>query len=183
MPTATTIIAGAGLALSAGQTLYQASEASDAAAKAERELDAYPRQDLRNTLSGFSVPTEGFKMEQAQLQQTQAELGYQLSQSGARGAIAGASLLSAQSQRSMADISNRLTQKQFEFQNMLASEEARIQQMKERREEQDIAGLGAQIAYNKGAEQQSYQGLVSTVISGAELAQSVHKDNKDKRPK
>lgn len=164
-----TVIAAVSSAVSIGKGIHDSIQAKKARESAQKKLDNYKRQELKNPLTGVSVPTAGYEMEKEQVMRSEAEGAQLLAQGGAQSAIGGASALANTSQRSMADISSRLTNAEFRLKEMLAGAEAEKTRMQERREEQDIAGLGAEIAYNRAAGAAGFDRAISGLASGAEL--------------
>jgi hypothetical protein len=73
-------------------------------------------------------------------------------------------------QQSMGRIDAQLQEAQFRLQTMVAEDEARIRSMQENREQQDIAGLGAEMAYGRSLRDAATSRIVSTGASLAELS-------------
>jgi len=156
-------IAAASTAASTGMALRQAHEGREMRREAEKDLSEYKRQQLQNVYAGMTVPMEGFRLREEQLEQQMATGVGALSGAGARGLVGGIPALMQQGQMTAAQIGADLEQSQFKIQQMIAQDEARIQSMQERREEQDIAGLGAQIQAGRQQKYAGYQGAISSV--------------------
>lgn len=154
-------ISAATAAASTGMAIHQAQTGRERQRKAEEALDSYERQDLKNVYANLRVPMEGYRMREQEIQQQTANQAEMLSMAGARG-MTGTTALMMQSQMGMAAIQADLEQSQFRVKQMIASEEARIQGMQERREEQDLAGLGAE----RVAGSQQFQTGVAGAIKG-----------------
>lgn len=154
-------ISAASAAASTGMAIHQAQKGRERQREAEQALDSYERQDLKNVYANLRVPMEGYRMREQEIQQQTANQAEMMSMAGARG-MAGTTALMMQSQMGMAAIQADLEQSQFRVKQMIASEEARIQGMQERREEQDLAGLGAE----RAAGAQQYQTGVAGAIKG-----------------
>lgn len=150
MPVATTTaialgVSAAATAASTASSLHQAHKGKERARRASRELDAYQRQDLQNVYADLQVPTEGFDLRRQQIQQTVANQTESLSRAGARGLIGGLPQAQAYSEEAFTRLGADINQSMFRIQELIAQDEARIRDLQERREQQDIAGLGAEI--------------------------------------
>lgn len=171
MAAATTIIAAASAAVSIGKSIHDSNQANKAEKSRQKALENYDRQELASAYGGLSVPMSGYKMQQEEIQRQQAEQTYMLSQTGAQGAIGGASQISMIGARSMRQLSADLEAAQFRLSEMKAADESNIRSMRETREQQDIAGLGADIAYNRAKQDAAVSRGIDTMASLAELSQ------------
>lgn len=177
MATATTIIAAATAAVSIGKSIHDSSQARKRERSARKRLENYQRQDLSNAYSGMAVPTAGATMAREEAIRTQAETAYLAGQAGVRG-LGAVSGIAGMTQESMGRIDAQLQEAQFRLQSMVAEDEARIRAMQEEREQQDIAGLGAEIAYNRSVRDAATSRIVSTGASLAELSVDTDWGNK-----
>lgn len=177
MAAATVIIAAASAAVSIGKGIHDSAQARKRERSARKRLENYQRQDLSNAYSGMAVPTAGATMAREEAVRTQAETAYLAGQAGARG-LGAASSIAGMTQQSMERIDAQLQEAQFRLQSMVAEDEARIRSMQEEREQQDIAGLGAEIAYNRSVRDASISRIVSTGASLAELSADTDWGNK-----
>lgn len=177
MATATTIIAAASAAVSIGKSIHDSSQARKRERSARKRLENYQRQDLSNAYSGMAVPTAGAAMAREEAIRTQAETAYLAGQAGVRG-LGAVSDIARMTQQSMGRIDAQLQEAQFRLQSMVAEDEARIRAIQEEREQQDIAGLGAEIAYNRSVRDAATSRIVSTGASLAELSADTDWGNK-----
>jgi len=177
MAAATTLLAATTAAFSVGKGIHDMSRGSRMASENMDKLENYDRQSLDNAYAGMSVPTQGFEMQKEQAMQTQAQLGSILSKQGARGAVGGAPGLAESTRETFDAISGELTQAEFQMRQLFAEDEARIRGMVERREEQDIAGLGSRVAYGESLQDAGGSRLISTLGSTANLAANIWGDS------
>lgn len=177
MAAASTFLAAATTAFSVGKGISDMSRGDKIASQAMKDLEGYQRQDLDNAYAGMSVPTQGYEMKREQAMQTQAEVGSILSSQGSRGAIGGAISLAESTNQTMEAISAELTQAEFQLNQLMAEDEARIRGIVEQRESQDIAGLGARAAYGESLKESGGSRLVSTLGSTANLAYNMWGDS------
>jgi len=178
MAAATTIIAAATAAVSIGKAIHDTSAGNRQAKKAERDIKNYQRQEPSNVYSGLSMPTASYELQRTGIMQSQAEAINALSQAGARGAIGGSPKVMSTTMGYVGDLSARLEEAKFRIDQLKASDEARIQQMRETREQEDLAGLGAQAAYGRSLASAGTNQLVSTGASIAELSMDTEWGNK-----
>lgn len=180
-------IAAASAATSIGMSLKQSEDGRRRKEQAEQDLDNYGRQELKNAYANLSVPMEGYRMREEQIQQQTANMTDMLSMAGARGMTGGTMALMRQSQEGMSKIQADLEQSQFRVKQMIAGEEARIQGLRESREQQDIAGLGAELAAGRQQEQQGVVGAIkgagafatTAMTAGAKLGKDNTVDTQD----
>ncbi len=172
MAAATTILAASAAAVSLGSSVSNISKGNKISDRASERLDNYQRQNLQNVYTGMAVPTQGATMQRRETQRTQAESSYLAGQMGAQGLMAAPRIADA-TQQSMQRIGAQIEESEFRLQQLIAEDEARIRQMREGREQQDIAGLGAERAYGQSLAQSGWQGITSTLGSAAELGMSM----------
>jgi len=141
MPALTTIgLVSGGLALAGG--IGKSISAGKQKRKLEKQLDSYQRQELRNPYEGLRVSTLGAVNRQQQAAQNTATALYNLRQGGAGALTGGVGRLVGQSNLVNRDIAAGLDQQMQRNEILQAQGAARVIQQQERREEQDLAGLG-----------------------------------------
>lgn len=131
-------------------------------AKTNRQINNYDRQDLKNYSEDIQISTAGSDLIREEGARSTNKLVDTVSKGGAR-AITGnvgriAEANNKYNRRAAIDLDRQITRRN----TMIARENARIQSMYERREEQDLAGLGAKLEASK---QTTWNGL-STIHSG-----------------
>lgn len=161
--TGTAILAGAALtaAGSAGNMIKGAKRAKDA----QKALNNFKRQELKNVTEGMRVSTLG-----AELQTKQAQARFEssvdaLRSGGVRGLVGGLGNVAAQDQAMQAKIGAGLDQQQVAIDQMAAQDEQRIREIQEGRESAAIAGLGQEIAAGKAQQQQGIAGIAEAGMS------------------
>ena len=136
-------IASAGIAAagSIAQGIMGASQAS----KAKKAIQAYRRQELQNVAKDISISTLGSDYAAQQLAINTGTTMQAVQAMGSRGAIGAVQGI----QESIVDNVQRnkidLDRQKIEKERLIAQDQARIRDMQERREEQDLAGLGQQM--------------------------------------
>lgn len=163
------IIAAVSAAYSIGSSIHQQIQAGKEKKAAQKELENMERQTFSNAYSTLTAPTAGYNMQKESIMRSQAEAANAMSQYGARGVVGGSQRLMESTQSAVGDLSAKLAESKFRIDQLRASDEARIQGMQERREEMDIAGLGAQLNYGQQLQQSALNTGVSSMASMAEL--------------
>lgn len=170
MPLLTAIGFGMGL-LGIGGGRARSRRASKEAAAAQKAIDNYDRQELLNAYAGLSVSTFGADLQREELARATATSVSALQQAGIRGLVGGLGRVQSINALQSRQIGADLDVQQKAIDQMRAQDETQIRQMMERREEQDLAGLGQQlnVALQNRATAQSdiTQGLFG--IAGAAL--------------
>ena len=122
------------------KTILGASQAS----KARKAINKYERQELTNVYGGLSVSSLGADLQREELARATATGVSALQQSGVRGLVGGLGRLQAGNIQQSRQIGSDLDLQQKEIDRLRARDEARIRHMQERREEEDLRGLGQQ---------------------------------------
>lgn len=161
--TGTAILAGAALtaAGSAGNMIKGAKRAKDA----QKALNNFKRQELKNVTEGMRVSTLGAELQTKQAQSRFESSVDALRSGGVRGLVGGLGNVAAQDQAMQAQIGAGLDQQQVAIDQMGAQDEQRIRQMQEQRESGAIAGLGQEIAAGKAQQQQGIAGIAEAGMS------------------
>ena len=149
MGVATGISAGLGIVGGISNMIQGAKEQREA----KDALNNYQRQELNNVADGLQVSTLGSDLqreEQARLSSSQIQA---LQDSGVRGILGGSGRVEAGNQRVMAQTASDLDMQQKQIDQMRAEDEARIRNMQENREQNDINALSSQ--YQSGKQDQN----------------------------
>lgn len=157
-----------GLGISAAGAAAQAISGASRARKAKKALENYKRQDLKNAASGLRVSTLGAEMKTLAAQRQAKGTIEALRGGGVRGLVGGAANLAAGQQQVQQQISADLDRQQMNIQQMQMQEEQNIRGMQERRENQDIQGLGAEMAAGRAQVQQGITGLAGAAAGAAQ---------------
>jgi hypothetical protein len=171
----TAVLGATAAAASLGKGLYDTIDSAKKSKSALKKIESYDRQDLNNVYAGMSAPTAGIEMQKQQAQQQQADLSNMLAQSP-NSAIGGAMALAQQGRISMKDIGNQLDQAMLNIKQLQAGDEERMRSMREAREQEDIAGLGAEYAYQRSRGDAGVGRIVQTVGNMAELSMDAMSD-------
>lgn len=165
MAAATSIIlAGTALA-STGLGIAKSAKEAKQARKAKKNIDNYQRQeiDFDNYLMAVDTPTDQYVQQLKRVQQESANYSEQASSAGARGL----SLLPgiqeqtyAQEEQLAANFQNQLYELQKQQAIMAAEQENREFQVRENREQRELAGYGA--LYEAGRQGQ-YAGMTEAL--------------------
>ncbi len=149
-------VTAAALGISAGLSIYKAVEGKKQAKKAKAEINDYERQQLTNVYAGVELPMEASRRAEEALNVTTQSQIEAASEAGARGLGVALPRIQDFQSRSMTQIGLGLQESKFRLDQLIAGDEANIRGLQERREEGDLAGLGAQ--YEAGR-QDFYGGL------------------------
>jgi hypothetical protein len=164
MAALTTIaIVGAGLA-AAGSTANIISGASRAK-KAQKALDKFKRQELKNITAGMRVSTLGAELQTQEANRRFATSVDALSSGGVRGLVGGLGRQEQIQQSGQQQISADLDRQQQQIEQMAAQDEANIRNIQEKRESSAIAGLGSEIAAGRNQVAQGVDGIAQAGMS------------------
>jgi hypothetical protein len=152
MAAATTIIGGVALAAAAAQTTKGIIDTS----KANKALNNYERQDLVNSYEDMAVSTEGAELMREESARTTNSLISAVAKGGSRAITANVGRIAATNVEGNRIAAYELDRKLDDKNQMIASENARIQSMYENREIMDLQGIGAQLEAGK---QTTWNGL------------------------
>lgn len=148
--------------LGAGVGLYQTIEGSKQARNAQKALEEYQRQEFQNIAEGMQVSTLGADLQREEQQRVVASQIDALQGAGTRGIVGGLGRVEAGNQAVNKQIGADLDMQQKQIDQIKAQDEARIRDMQENREMQDISALSSQ--YNTG--QQNMMSGLGNVIAG-----------------
>lgn len=136
--------------LSAGMGIYNTIAGAKQKRDAQKALEDYNRQELKNTAENLQVSTLGAdlqKEEQARLSATQVDA---LQGAGTRGLIGGLGRVESGSQKVNAEIASDLDKQQKDIDVMKAQDDERIRALQEGRHNANVSALSSQ--YNSGAD-------------------------------
>jgi hypothetical protein len=161
--TGTAILAGAALtaAGSAGNMIKGAKRAKDA----QKALNNFKRQELKNVTEGMRVSTLGAELQTKQAQSRFESSVDALRSGGVRGLVGGLGNVAAQDQAMQAQIGAGLDQQQQQIDKFAREDQGRIREIQEGRESSAIAGLGQEIAAGKAQQQQGIAGIAEAGMS------------------
>lgn len=142
MPAASTILLAGTAAASIGMGVKKSRDASKMMKSAQSKIDSYERQTLTNTLAGVDTPYQMYDVETRQVRQRAADAAAAASEAGARGMALLPAIQDNEFEQQEA-VNARLEQNLYQLKLAQAQEEQRIQQMTERREQEELAGYGA----------------------------------------
>ena len=156
------ISAGLGIAGGLAQTLQGARQEKEAS----RALENYERQQLTNVADNLEVSTLGAdiqRQEQSRLASSQIDA---LRGGGTRALLGGLGRVEAGNQAVNRQIAADIDMQQKMIQQQQAEDEARIRQMRENRENADVAALSSQVQ----AGRQDMWGGIGNMVKGVGMA-------------
>lgn len=142
MAAATTVIAAASAALSAGTGLAGYLSQGKQARKYQKLIENYERQKLVNPFAGLQVSTLGADRQREDLNRTMTTYGNLASLSGTRGIASLLPNLTQIQNDQTAKIAANLDEQQKQIDQLKAQGDAQVQAMQENREQNDLLGLG-----------------------------------------
>lgn len=142
MPAVSTILLAGTAAASIGMGVKKSRDASKMMKSAQSKIDSYERQTLTNTLAGVETPYQMYEAETRQVRQRAADAAAAASEAGARGMALLPAIQDNEFEQQEV-VNARLEQNLYQLKLAQAQEEQRIQQMTERREQEELAGYGA----------------------------------------
>ena len=132
------------------------------AKKAEDAIKNYKRQELTNAYDDVRVSTLAADLQREELARATASSVQALRAGGIRGVIGGVGKVQENNILSSRAIGADLDRQQKNIDQLRANDEVRIQQDMERREEQDLAGLGNEL----NTQRQNTTNGINSAISG-----------------
>lgn len=173
MAAATAIIMAGAAVASTGMAISKTAKANKAMKEAQRKIDGFQHQELRNTLEGVAVPQQIFNLETQQLQRSVANAQDMATMAGARGMAILPGLQQAefeQQQRINANLEDNL----YRLSLAKAQEDARIQQMQEQRENQQLAGYQNQYGVAQGMKNTGQRETINGIMAiGSTLGSAI----------
>lgn len=136
----------ASAAIGAAGSIAQGIMGAVQSSKAKKALDAYQRQELVNVMEGITISTKGADLAREELARISASSVEALQSGGVRGVVGGIGKVQQSVIKQSREIGADLDRQQKEKEKLIAQDNLRIQQMTERREEADLAGIGQQMA-------------------------------------
>lgn len=165
MAALTTIAIAGGAALTAAGSAGNMIKGAKRAKDAQKALNNFKRQELKNVTEGMRVSTLGAELQTQEAQRRFATSVDALRSGGVRGLVGGLGQQEQIQQAGQQQIGAGLDQQQVAIDQMAAQDEQRIRQMQEQRESAAIAGLGSEIAAGKAQQQQGIAGIAEAGMS------------------
>ena len=168
---------GAGSLVSAGVGLVSGTFGMFQGAKQERELERalenFNRQDLNNVADDLSVYTKGAEFQLQESARQGASSIDALQRGGSRNLIGGVGKVQQEQQGQSRQITADLERQQALIDQIRANDEARIRQMQENRDIQDIQALS--LGYQQG-QSQFNAGIGNIAGAGIGLGNTIEND-------
>lgn len=158
MATATAISGGIG-SIAGGAKFFERRRMQK---KAQSAIDAFQYQKLDNAYDDVTVSTLGSDLQREEMARSNAMHTQALQKAGTRGLIGGLGRLQSRTNQMSQQIGANLDQQQKQIDFARAQDETRIQGMTERRQAEELAGLGQQLSTGMNTKYQS----VGDVING-----------------
>lgn len=149
---------------------YQAIDAADKKASAQRALDGLAKPVNVNVADGLQVSTLGANMRREEQGRVSASEIDALRGSGTRGIIGGIGAVDAQNKATEQSIAANLDEQQKNIDVMKANDNIRLQGIEEDRYRRDVAGLSSQI---NASNAEMNQGIANTINAGISAAGSL----------
>lgn len=166
MAAATTVaLVGAGVGILAGGA--QAVSGAVRAKRAKRDLENYERQEVTDLADNLRVSTLGAEQQQEGLAQSESTAVEALQASGARGVIGGVSGVQKNRAQAEQGIAAGLDQQMANIEQVKYQDKVRQFETTESRQNQDIAGMAAEMQAGRAAVQNGLGTMAGAVTSGA----------------
>lgn len=153
-------IVAAGVAVAGG--VYKAIDSGKKAKRTREAIANYTRQTPKNAYEDLTVSTLAADLQREELARATASNVQLLKSGGVRGVVGGAGKVQQANVVASRTIGADLDRQQKAIDQLRAQDEVRIQNMIEKREEQDLAGLGTQLNVHEQGKQQG----INTAVSG-----------------
>lgn len=162
-------VAAAGAGLSATGGIVKTILGARQARKAQEAIDNYQRQALTNAYADLEVSTLGADLQVEQMNRTTANTVQALKAGGARALIGGIGKVQQINTDASRQIAADLDNQKNYNEKLEAQGEMQVQNMQERREEADLAGLGQQLSVGQ---QNIFGGIADTIRGFGAMAGS-----------
>lgn len=160
----------AGLGISALGSIGNIISGASRKRKAQKALDNFKRQELRNVTEGMRVSTLGAELQTQEAQRRFATSVDALRSGGVRGLVGGLGRQEQIQQVGQQQIAADLDRQQQQIEQMAAQDEANIRSMREQRETAAIRGLGMEVAAGRNQTAMGIGGLAQTGLSAMSMA-------------
>jgi hypothetical protein len=165
------IIGGAGLAMSAYQTIDGANQAK----KAQRQLNDYERQELDNAFKDIEISTLGADLLREENARTSANMVDAAQQGGSRSIIGAVPKIVGATNQINQQAARMIDDQNINREFAIAGDNARIEGIIENRDMQNIGALGSQV--NAGR-QDMMNGIMGGMSSLAYMGRGLNTDSK-----
>lgn len=160
----------AGLGISALGSIANIISGESRRSKAQKALNNFKRQELKNVTEGMRVSTLGAELQTQEAQRRFATSVDALRSGGVRGLVGGLGRQEQIQQVGQQQIAADLDRQQVAIERMAAQDEANIRAMREERETAAIRGLGMEVASGRNQTAMGIGGLAQTGLSAASMA-------------
>jgi len=164
------IIGGAGLAMSAYQTIDGANQAK----KAQRQLNDYERQELDNAFKDIEISTLGADLLREENARTSANMVDAAQQGGSRSIIGAVPKIVGATNQINQQAARMIDDQNINREFAIAGDNARIEGITENRDMQNIGALGSQV--NAGR-QDMMNGIMGGMSSLAYMGRGLNTDS------
>ncbi len=166
--TGTAIAIGAATAAAAGGA--QAISGAVRAKRAKRDLENYERQEVTDLASDMRVSDLGEQRNVENIMQSEANQTEAVQMGGARAVIGATSGIQANTSNALAASAVRTDEKLANLQNVKYQEKVRGFNTIEARQNQDIAGMAAEMQAGRAAVQQGLQTVAGVPMKALDVA-------------
>lgn len=156
-------VAAAGAGISAIGGVIKSIKGAKQEREARKAIDEYTRQDLTNAFDKTKVSTMGADLQREELARATASSVQALQQGGARALGTGIGAVQQANIQQSREIGADLDKQFQQIEMAKATDEARIREIQEQREKDDLAGLGQQLATG----QQNFMSGIGDIASAA----------------
>lgn len=159
-------------AISGIASIGQMISGNDREKDAQKSIDEYERQKLVNPYEGLQVSTVGADRQREDLARTVTTTANNSMMGGSRSMAALTPQLIAQQNQQEAQIMANLDEQEKQRQQLIAKGNEMVQTMTEKREEQDLIGLGTNLNVARQEKMNGLNNIVQTGIGFGKLASS-----------
>ncbi|RDY57566.1 hypothetical protein [Flagellimonas nanhaiensis] len=110
-----------------------------------QDIENYPRQELKNVFKNLKISTKGSDLIKEEASRITAGMVDIAKSGGIRGVLSALPKIQETNNRINKDAAVDIDKQIIEKERLVAGDDARIQQMQEQREREDLAGLGAKL--------------------------------------
>lgn len=133
---------------------------------AEAALSAFEYQDLNNVHEGRQVSTMGADLQREENARFTSTAVDSLRNAGTRGLIGGLGRIQQQNNLLNRQIGANLDEQRFSIDRDIAQDDVRIRQMQEARDQQELAGIGAELEAGRQTQANGITSMIQSAQGG-----------------
>lgn len=154
-------------AITVGMSAYQIAQAEKQKKEAKRAMNEFERQDLDNSYESIDISTKGSDIVREESARTTAALTDAARNGGIRGVLGGIPQIQAFDTKQNREAAKLIDDQIIKREYAAAGDESRIRDIQERRDNEELAGIGQQMEVAEQNKWSGIRGVGNGLIYGA----------------